>query len=555
MSAIVAIAARRRAWTAAAVTFVLLGVGLTVAQRVPKTLLPPRVAVEAALHDEQSRTELTGVHWTSTQVTPLDGSLTRVDFYDGSQIAAEFAIDRRRAVTQRYVFAGQAVPYGDWIAYEPAVLLGLSVLFVLMTAVAPLRRLRNLDVLAMLSMVAPVVLFQHRYVAGSVLAALPGLAYLLGRTSWIGLASHGTEPLPATPLIEVITSGLSGRDRRRMLRFLLLAVALVFVMVGVSSPRAVDVLYAVMEGATRIAHGVLPYGHMPGDVVHGDTYPILSYLLYVPLAMAAPVTSTWDSVDVGLGLAVLAALVAAGVASVLARRARGARLAPGGTAGLRAAISVLSFPPLLVAVSSGTSDVLMAAMLGLAVLLWRRPTVSVGMLAAAGWFKLAPFALLPLWLAPLRGRRLAAALAALIAVSAAMLAVVIWLGGVSGLGAMVRGIGYQASRGSPQSLWAALGIGTLQPLGEAGVAALIVGAAVVQGRDPQEASQSYRVAALSAAILIAAQLTTSYWTFLYTVWAVPLLGGCLFAEPAAPAAVPEHSSSRLRLGRVGAVTS
>ena len=71
----------------------------------------------------------------------------------------------------------------------------------------------------------------------------------------------------------------------------------------------VDVIYAVMEGATKLIHGVLPYGHLPPGVIHGDTYPILSYALYTPLALVAPVSSLWDSVDGGLAVAVLAALV------------------------------------------------------------------------------------------------------------------------------------------------------------------------------------------------------------------------------------------------------
>ena len=82
-------------------------------------------------------------------------------------------------------------------------------------------------------------------------------------------------------------------------------------MVGVSSPNAVDVIYAVMEGATRLIHGVLPYGHMPGDVIHGDTYPVLSYALYAPLAALAPVRSTWDSVDLALAASVVAGALAA----------------------------------------------------------------------------------------------------------------------------------------------------------------------------------------------------------------------------------------------------
>ena len=34
-----------------------------------------------------------------------------------------------------------------------------------------------------------------------------------------------------------------------------------------------------------LVHGTLPYGHMPGDVFHGDVYPLLSYAVYAPLAL------------------------------------------------------------------------------------------------------------------------------------------------------------------------------------------------------------------------------------------------------------------------------
>ena len=90
-------------------------------------------------------------------------------------------------------------------------------------------------------------------------------------------------------------------------------------------------------------------------------------------------------------------------------------------AGLRAALAWLAFPPLLITASTGTTDVLLAAMLAVAVLLWRRPALCAGMLAIAGWFKLAPFALVPVSLAPLRGRRLVRALAAIALVSLPML--------------------------------------------------------------------------------------------------------------------------------------
>jgi uncharacterized membrane protein len=307
--------------------------------------------------------------------------------------------------------------------------------------------------------------------------------------------------------------------------------ALIFVMVGVSSPAAVDVAYAVMEGATTLVHGVLPYGHMPPGIIHGDTYPILSYALYTPLALVAPVRSMWYSVDGALGVAVLAAL--AGAWAVFRATASEAE-----EAGLRAAIAVLSFPALLITASSGTSDVVMAAMLALAILLWRRPGAGAAVLALAGWFKLAPFALVPVFLAPLRGRRLMRALAALAAVSLACAGLLIALGGIAGPADMLHAISYQFTRGSLQSTWSALGIEGAQPLAQACVLGLIAAACVKLRRRPRLAHDRARVAALGAATLIALQLTADYWAFLYVVWFVPLVCLSLFGAELQPVRAP-----------------
>jgi hypothetical protein len=182
--------------------------------------------------------------------------------------------------------------------------------------------------------------------------------------------------------------------------------------------------------------------------------------------------------------------------------------------------------------------------LAVAVVLWRRPAASATWLAAAGWFKLAPFALIPIWLAPLRGRRLFSAVAAISAVSAAMLALLVGLGGVHGPAAMVHALSFQFSRGSPQSLWSALGIESLQPLGEAAVLALVAGAAVKLRLAPELAEDRSRIAALSAAVLLALQLSSDYWAFLYVIWALPLIGFSLLREPAAmPVARPVPATS------------
>jgi hypothetical protein len=332
-------------------------------------------------------------------------------------------------------------------------------------------------------------------------------------------------------MLRALAPGWEIERRIRLLRWVLAALALVFVMVGVSSTAAVDVAYSVMEGATRLTHGVLPYGHMPGDVIHGDTYPLLSYVLYTPLAWIAPVRSVWDSVDVALGAAVVAALACASMlARARARLSVRRRSAEAQIEGLRAAIAWLAFPPLLIVASSGTTDVALGAMVLGAVILWRRPGASTGVLCAAAWFKAAPVALLPTWLAAQGRRGLVRAILAILVVSLPLLALLVAVGGASGPAQMVHAMSFQLARSSPQSFWSSLGIDSLQPVGEACLLGLLAGVAVRVRHDPWLAADRARLAALAAAILIALQLAASYWAFLYVSWVVPLLCLSMFAE-------------------------
>lgn len=531
---------RSPALLAAVAVFVVGGFALESMRSTPRLVLPAPVAIHDALRAKIFKR----IHYRSVAVSPVDNSLVRVSFYDGPRIVAEVAVRRNGSIRQALDFKELRVPYGDWIAYQPAVLGGLALLFVLMAGVAPLRRLRNLDVAAALSLIAPAVLLQKRYLDLSVLSAVPGLGYLMVRAALVALGPQ-RKSKPSAPLFDHITRGLGSHERVRVLRLLFVALALVVAMVGISSANAVDVIYAVMEGATRLIHGVLPYGHLPGDVIHGDTYPVLSYALYAPLALLAPVSSVWDSVDGALAISVAAALLCAGSAYLMSAGAFARRRDPRTeSAGLRSALAFLSFPLVMITVSTGTTDVVLGLMMCLAVVLYRRPAASTGLLAAAGWFKLAPFALIPVWLAPLRGRRLAGAIASLCAVSGAMVALLVAVGGTAGPRAMLHAISFQFSRGSPQSLWSALGIEALQPLAQAGVLALIAGASVRFRRDPALAADRARMAALAIAVVLGLQLSADYWAFLYVIWVLPLFGPSLFAEPEPAAVIAPAASTR-----------
>jgi hypothetical protein len=539
---------RRPSLLAALVVFIAGGLALGLTHHGQPLPVPRARAIAIALKNPRVHTALQRNHWNQVTVYGVDDQLVRVTFLNGSQAVDEVAVKRGGRVVGTLDFAALRVPYGDWIAYIPGVLVLLSALFVLVTAVAPLRRIRNLDVVMALTLVAPVLLLAHRYVGGSVIAALPGLLYLVARCGWT--AFSGPHPAaPSVPVLELLTPQWDIHRRVRVLRLLLVLLGLILLVVTVSSYNAVDVVYAVMEGATKIVGGVLPYGHLPGDVIHGDTYPLLSYLLYVPLAGASPVQSSWDSVDLALGLSVVAALVVAWVIYRVVSagdRSGDERIsADRELAGLQSAVAWLAFPPVLIIASTGTSDVVLGAMVALAVLLWRRPGVSTALLAAAAWFKLAPLALVPVRLAPLRGRGLARALAGIAVVTVPMLAILFALGGPGGLEAMLHAISFQFSRGSPQSVWSALGIPGWQPLGEGTVLALIAAGVVRLRRDSDLAEDRRRMAALTAAILVGLQLAANYWAFLYLVWVFPLLTLSVLGEQVGTA-VPDEAGVALR---------
>jgi Glycosyltransferase family 87 len=546
--------ARRRstrfAALAAGLAAALLAGGALMALHHPAgPAVSPAVAIRAALRDPMTRRDLAGSGWSSVQTEPLDPRLEHVSFFAHGQLVTDVIVEKVPAAavgqgSRAEVLTGVdarrlRVPYGNWLAYQPALLVVLSALFVVMTAVSPWRRLRNLDVAVVVSLLGSMVLFQHRYIADSLTVAGVAMVYLGLRCAFQGLGP-GAARGPSTPLLTAITPRLDAARRVRWLRVWLAVLVLAALMIGAGSPAAVDVLYAVMEGATKLVHGVLPYGHMPPGIVHSDTYPLLSYALYAPLAALAPVRDNWDSVDAGLAFGAAAALVCAWALFRLAAGGRGEsgsrRRLEDEEAGLRSAFAWLAFPTLLATVSTGTTDIVLAAMLAGALLLWRRPTACSGLLAAAGWFKLAPFALLPVCLAPLRGRRFLAALAAIGGVSVPLAGLLLALGGTRGVGAMLHAMSYQFSRGAEQSVWGALGIEGLQPLAQACVLGLIAAAVVRLRQTPELAHDRARMAALAAAILIGIQLAADYWAFLYLVWIAPVLSASLLAQ-AGPAAL------------------
>jgi hypothetical protein len=534
---------------------VLVGsfVALSLVRHTPRPRIERETAVRAVLRDPVVAAALaSGDRWTSVRLTYVDDTHTRVSFSNGPRIVADAALRSDGTVDRFGDYREGRSRYGAPLSHAPWLVALGCLAFAVATAVLPLRRLRNLDVLALLTFVASVVLLNARFATASTVVALPPLVWLAVRCAWFALGRRASAG-DARPLLDALTPAWSDAQRVRWLRIAIVVAGAATIMITLSARGVVDVGQAVMEGATLLWHGTLPYGHPTFDIFHGDTYPLLGYVAYMPIAAVMPVHDEWDLAN---GALVVAAGSSLAIAWLLARLAPGIRRRdrPGANArtdaeraaGLRAALAWLAFPPLLATTSSGTNDVLLAALLVGALLLTRRPLASTSWLIAACWFKLVPFALLPIWLARLRGRQLAAALAILALSALATVVVLLALGGTQGPGAMLEAMAYQLQRQSLRSPWTLFELEWLQPLAQAAVLALVAGATLRVRRDAALAGDPVRLAALAGAVLLMLQLAGNYWTYLYLAWVVPCIVVSLLADAPRSAVAPDPLPLRER---------
>jgi hypothetical protein len=93
-----------------------------------------------------------------------------------------------------------------------------------------------------------------------------------------------------------------------------------------------------------------------------------------------------------------------------------------------------------------------------------------------------------------------------------------------------RSLGYQASRGSPFSVWGQAP--SLHPL-QTVTKVAAVGLAATFFFVPRRRS-TVQLAALGAALLIAIQVTANHWFYPYAVWFAPLVLIAVFAQQRGP---------------------
>jgi hypothetical protein len=495
-----------------AVVFVVACTVFALARTTPHPPYPKDRAATAAQRDAQVRKALAGSAWDDARVIPLDRTHWRVTFFAGPRQVLDAAVDAKGHVDATEEHSDRIHPPGSATLWKPWLLVLFTALFVIAVATAPLRSLRNLDAVVIAAgFTLSAFLLDDRLVAAHVYAGAATLAYVAVRCATAAFApSRARVPVsaPVDRYIPAITAG----------------VLIAAVMIVVTSTGASDVAFAGLAGGTLLNHGVSPYGHITTEVVHGDTYPLLTYVLYMPFAAISPVHDGFDSLDGGLWLN---ALALAAAAAVFFKRW-----------GIRAALAWLAFPAVLLAASGGGNDVPAAAFTVAALATFGRERVTAGLLTLAGWVKIAPAAaLLPL-LARLRGGQLLQTLAVVAALLVAGLTVMLAVGGGDAVDQATSALRFQFERGSWFSVWRQLDAPAVQVALQGLTVAVAAVAAVYAARNPDISLR--RFAAITGAMLALVQLSANYWTYAYLPWLLPFIVVALFppALPRSPQSAP-----------------
>ena len=433
------------------------------------------------------------------------------------EIAQAFVDDRTGKVLEAWT--GIQVAWSMARGYEgafgrranaPWVWLPLLALF-LLPFLRPPYRLVHLDLLVLASFSFSYLLFCRGEIGLSVPLAYPPMVYLLVRMLLLARArGRPGGDVPRPPLNLLVKAGF-------------LSIAIVFLLgfrigLNVTSSNVIDVGYAGVIGADRLADGEALYGRFPKDNPHGDTYGPVNYYAYVPFEQALPWKSgRWDDLPSAHAAGVAFDLLCVLLLWLLGRRLRGERLA------LLLPYLWLTFPFTLVVSNSNANDALVGALALAALLVAGRPALRGAAIAAAGLTKFAPLAMAPLLATYRHGTRGAVVTTGSFAVAAAVLLLPVALldGGLGNL--WERTLGFQAGRESPFSVWGYWHLDTAQKLVQvAGVLLALAVAFRPRRRD------LISLCALSAAVLIALQLGISHWFYLYLAWfAGPLLAAVL----------------------------
>lgn len=470
-------------------------------------------AVKAALSSGDVSDWMKSHPYDRTDVIPFDRDDVRVSFFEGPRAVAEVAVTPEGGIVAVQFFESGYVRAGNETVQRGLVLLAGALLFLLLLVQRPLISPRNADLAALAGLTITIWTLNERLFSWTMLLGVALMAYLLVRCLLVAV-----RPKDRTAPEFLMRFG---ENEGRVLRMIVGAIGVLAVLVTIPGGVVGDVSQASMSGATQILEGNIPYGNIMDGVVHGDTYPIFAYLLYAPAALIWPVRDLFDNLDGGLWIAAIA-LLAGAVAMFRAGRA-----AADEAFGLRHAAAWMLFPPILVTASAGSNDLATAALVAWALATFAHAGRTSTWLSAAAWAKVAPVFVLPLWIARFRSAELKRALIPPIALTIAMLALLLALGGTDGVSKMIEAIAFQSDRGAQLSFWVVTGTPALQIVVQAAGFALAAAAAVAVWRSTSLASSIVRVSALSAAVLLVFQIGASYWSYAYLPWVYPLIAVAL----------------------------
>ena len=372
-------------------------------------------------------------------------------------------------------------------------------------------RLVNLDLAALSFFSVSLAFFNHGDIHASVPLSYPPLVYLGGRMLWLGLR-RGARPPPLRLNVSVGWLALGV--------VFLLAFRIVL---DVLDSNVIDVGFANVVGAHKVLHGQALYGQFPLQIARGDTYGPFSYEAYAPFVALFGFSGFWDSLPAAHAAAIFFDVVCVVLLFALGYRIRGP------ATGIVLAYAWVAYPFTAFALESNSNDGLVAALV-LATLLVADSAPARGVFAAlAGFAKFAPLALAPL-LATHRWRergRLGLVLFVLAFAATAVLVSIPALTHDTLQTIYDRTVGYQASRSAPFSIWGLYGgLHGVQTAVRVAAAVFACAVAVVPRRD-----DLVGLAALAAAVLIAVELSVTYWFYLYIPWFFGPAAVALLARP------------------------
>jgi len=425
----------------------------------------------------------------------------------------------------------------------------LAFCIVFLVGLADFRRplsIRNLDLLVLLSFSVSLLYFNRGDIFTSVPLAYPPLAYLLARCIWIGSTGRATASRSLWPawILLAATVFLAGFR----------------IGLNIEESNVIDVGYAGVIGAQRIAAGVMPYGNFPEEddlkacgpadsegeirdrIQHdgrcesanplGDTYGPVAYEAYLPGYWIRGWSGKWDHLPaVHLTSIIFDILCMLGLGLV------GLRFG-GPWLGAALAFAWAAFPFTQYVSMSNTNDAIVPVFLiwglWLADSAWARGAFA----ALSGWTKFATLVVAPLWLTypgPVRRPRPALAFAAGFALATVAAFSVLLLDAHPIQAAQTfyhRTLKTQIARESPFSLWDwaqyhARGIPDLHVLQWVLEGLLVVGA-FASAFLPRRKTL-LQLAALTGALLIGFELVLTHWFYLYIPWFFPFVAFAVLA--------------------------